>query len=199
MGLINKNKAFLLFFIVILLNSCNFFDKKKNKKDFPGLDNPLFLSIFGNFEDHLFRGVDFGESLKSIKNKEDKNLILVNEEEFLLQYEFDFPQDSLKNFEYCNINYLFDENKLDIISVEYYLKDSMKIENSYNSIVSALNYKYGDNLEDEFGYKVWEGFGNGKPFTKKEKEEKFEIGVKRNYKIDEPNYVIEFSKIKEEN
>lgn len=198
MGFKLKIKTYFLIFGIALFSSCNFFSKEKDKKDFPELNNPLFVLIFGNFENRLFRGVNFGDQIKEIKEKEDKLLILVNEEPFILQYEFDFPIDSLKKFEYCNINYLFDENKLDIVSVEYFLKDSLKIEDTYKSIVSALNYRYGESSEDDFGYLVWEGFGNGSLTTNEDKKEKYEIGIKRNYKIDEPNYTIEFSKIKEE-
>lgn len=198
MGFKFKNKTYLLIFGIALLSSCNFFAKEKDKKDFPELNNPLFVSIFGNFENRLFRGINFGDQPKDIKAKEDKTLILVNEEPFILQYEFDFPIDSLKKFEYCNVNYLFDDSKLDIVSVEYFLKDSLKIENTYKSIVSALNFRYGGSSEDDFGYMVWEGYGNGSITSNEDKEEKYEIGIKRNYKIDEPNYVIEFSKIKEE-
>jgi hypothetical protein len=198
MGFKFKNKTYLLIFGIALLSSCNFFAKEKDKKDFPELNNPLFVSIFGNFENRLFRGINFGDQPKEIKAKEGKSLILVDEEPFILQYEFDFPIDSLKKFEYCNVNYLFDDSKLDIVSVEYFLKDSLKIENTYKSIVSALNFRYGGSSEDDFGYMVWEGYGNGSITSNEDKEEKYEIGIKRNYKIDEPNYVIEFSKIKEE-
>lgn len=191
-----KNRLIIFFFIIIISSSCQFFKTKKTAKDLPELKNPVFATVFGEFENHLLRGINFEENKKSIKRKEDTLLLLIEEEDFILQYEYDLPKDSLKTFEYCNINYLFNDKKLDIVTIEYFLKDSTKIENTYKSIISALNFKYGENSEDEFGYQVWEGFGNGSS-QKGKKEEKYEIGVKRNYKIEESNFIIEFSKMKE--
>ncbi|MBX7224448.1 MAG: hypothetical protein K1X55_00325 [Chitinophagales bacterium] len=180
--------AHILFFCLIF-SSCERLFKKDRSLGHPELKATSFSSIFDIDDNHLFRGIDFDDKKEHIMKLENGKSTLINQEDFALFYEVELPKDSLKNYEYANINYFFNNNKCDVISVEYQLVDSTRIEMTEKAITTYFNLLYGDAHEDDYGYQVWTWDND------KDKDHHYDVAIKRGYQLDEPDLLVEFSKI----
>lgn len=185
------SKILILYILLIFLifSSCDKLFKKDYTLEHPELKAPTFSAIFDMDDNHLFRGIDFDDKKEHVMKLESGKGTLINQEDFALFYEVELPKDSLKHYEYANVNYFFNNNKCDIICVEYHLVDSLKIETTENALNTYFNILYGDAHEDDFGYQVWTWD------NEKDKNHHYDVAVKRGYQLDEPDILVEFSKI----
>ena len=103
----------------------------------------------------LLRGVVFGVSKSHVKDLEQAQLL---QEEDLKMIYAEQMKDAEGNAVDAQLTYDFDHNKaLDIVSIEYFVKDELTAEVIVNEYVSYFNARLGTYTEDADGYLVWEG------------------------------------------
>ncbi|MDB5227764.1 MAG: hypothetical protein JWN78_1957 [Bacteroidota bacterium] len=159
-----SNSQILFFFLSFTFISCQHNKKAEAIKD----ASPYFTYFIGDKNEGVFRGVDFNVSPDELKSKEKSKLYESTTDH--LFYEFSYPKDSTPFAEYANVEYFFDENnKLDIITTDIYLSDSLQEEKLKNSLIQYYNERYGKSEMDDYAYDVWKGTFKDKKSGEKQK------------------------------
>ena len=152
-----------------------------------------FSSVFGSENDKVFRSVNFNmnkEEVKKIEAEQSESIKLVEDVKNMLFYEVDLTNDTSKAIDYAEIKYFFDvHDALDIISVNYYILDSLTIRNLSESIFQKMTRKYGDSYVDSEDYIVWES-----SFENEGKSTLFEVATKELTKQNDPGVTVEYLK-----
>jgi hypothetical protein len=118
--------------------------------------SPYFTNFFAKDDKGVLRGISFGMTQEEIKKMEKAKLFESTADH--LFYEFSYPKDSTNFGEYANVQYFFDENsRLDIITADIFLNDSIQENKLKTSLVQYFNSQYGTSKSDDYDYDVWKG------------------------------------------
>jgi len=146
-------------------------------------------SVFMPESDKIFRNVNLDMALSLVKEAEDvSGLNLTSETENYLHFEQDLNIDTLKGVDYVEVKYIFDDlDRLDIITVNYYIQDSLVNNDVFNHLNESFNEKYGDYYIDSDGYTVWESSYQRADTL----DVVFDIGIRKLVKLNDPGITIE--------
>lgn len=150
--------------LVLLLAACRHEGKQADFKD----ASPYFTAFFPKEENGVLRGIQFNMQEDDVKKMEKSKLYETTPDH--LFYEFSYPKDSTEFEEYANVQYFFDENgKLDIITTDIFLNDSMQEEKLKSDILRYFGALYGKSHTDDYDYDVWDAVyedrKNGKQYN----------------------------------
>jgi len=139
---------------ILLFSGCTFRDTKNIQLP----DNIYISSVFLDFNHQVFRHIGFNESRSDILKKEKGKLNLKDTLENALFYEYVFPKDatSYKSLDYAEISYFFKEDKLDIITVTFYIAVEENMDTISAVLSKIYNEKYGKSYSDQEKYLVWD-------------------------------------------
>ena len=193
----------LLFIILFSLSCSNGKDNQGSQRENEDTDlitptsksEVYFTKIFKPKKNKVFRNIVFDFPLDSIMNIEKrKELILTDQKESYLQYEFDLSLDTIKGIDYVMVKYIFDDaDRLDIITVNYYIQDSLSTHNFYDHLNHSLADQYGDYYIDSDGYTVWESSYKRSDSV----DVAYDIAIRKFIKFQDPGVTIEFMRFGE--
>ncbi len=146
-------------------------------------------SVFISENDKVFRNVNLDMALNLVKEAEDvSELNLTSETKNYLHFEQDLNIDTLKGVDYVEVKYIFDDqDRLDIITVNYYIQDSLVNNDVFNHLNESFNEKYGDYYIDSDGYTVWESSYQRADTL----DVVYDIGIRKLVKLNDPGITIE--------
>ncbi len=151
---------------------------------------PYFTKIFDTDTTSVLRGFNFGQPQQAIKNAENERLEFIQQSNDHLYYEFNLFDDTIGT-DYAELKYFFDsKGLLDIITVNYFINDSIIIEEFSEYLLNRFEEKYGHFYIDNDGYTVWENTYMDKDNINK----KYDIAVKKLIKLNDPGLTIEYAK-----
>ena len=149
---IKKIKIVLLFFIII---SSFYACKNNSSKEETKINSPYFSPLLTNKNTSVFRGIDFNSSAENIKQTENAKLYEATSDH--LFYELDFPNDTSQFIEYANIQYFLNpKNKLDIITVDVFLNDTIQEMTLKIDLLNYFNSKFKKIRNDDGTFPMWE-------------------------------------------
>ena len=153
------------------------------------LSQNYFSEVFLPEKKMAFREVSLDMDLKSVKIKEtDNGFNLSGETDNYLHYEKDLNIDTTKGFDYVEVKYIFDDlDRLDIITINYYIQDSLITDDLFNHLNTSLSNRYGDYYIDSDGYTVWESSYKRSDTI----DVVFDIGIRKLVKLNDPGITIE--------
>ena len=153
------------------------------------LSQNYFSEVFLPEKKMAFREVSLDMDLKSVKIKEtDNGFNLSGETDNYLHYEKDLNIDTTKGVDYVEVKYIFDDlDRLDIITINYYIQDSLITDDLFNHLNTSLSNRYGDYYIDSDGYTVWESSYKRSDTI----DVVFDIGIRKLVKLNDPGITIE--------
>ena len=186
----------------LTITSCNNQNSNGNKEElseqeisdslyFFGQVKPLYDNLLNVDTTAVFRGLNFGQKAPQIRAKENGRSEFIHQAVDHIQYEISMGQDTIEGNDFVEIKYFLDnKNELDIITANYYINDSTKIENFGNYLQTQFENKYGHFYVDSDGYTVWEV-----PFVDADSMEgKYDIAIKKLFKQNDSGLTIEYAK-----
>ncbi len=200
-----KHLAYTLLFSLLVLGiACKNDSKGKSENkqhgphelhDSTGQAEAYYLKIFQPYKKKVFRDIVFDYPIDSVLNIEKHNdLKLTDQKSNYLQYEYDLSIDTVKGIDYVMVKYIFDDaDRLDIITVNYYIQDSLGTHNFYDQLNHSLQTEYGDYYIDSDGYTVWESAYKRKDSI----DVAYDIAIRKLVKFEEPGVTIEFMRFGE--
>jgi hypothetical protein len=106
--------------------------------------------LLGNSK-NVFREVGFDMDMNTVKKNETASL--VNSAEDYLRYEIKNIEG--KSSQYAEIEYHFDHNRLDLITVYQNTANELDIEPLFNDVKLHFNKKYGESKSNKAGWETW--------------------------------------------
>lgn len=148
-----------------------------------------YRDIFMPEKEKVFRDVSMDLSADQVKSIESGyTLSLTDESDEHLQYEMDLRVDTVSGVDYVEVKYIFDQqDRLDIVTVNYYIRDSLMINQLFDHLNSSFIERYGDYYIDSDGYTVWESTYQRSDTV----EITYDIGIRKFTKLNDPGITIE--------
>jgi hypothetical protein len=148
-----------------------------------------YEKIFLPDKGKTFRDISLDLSVSAVRDVEARyDLDLTDESPDYLQYEMDLKVDTVNGVDYVEVKYIFDQqDRLDIVTVNYYIQDSLVVNRLFDHLNTSFIEKYGDYYLDSDGYTVWED-----SYTREDEQEvTYDIGIRKFIKLNDPGITIE--------